>query len=36
MEMPCLYEDGYKIEINISYLVGYLNLEGDINLWESL
>ena len=36
MVMPCLYEDGPKIERKISHRVGDLNLEGDLNLQENL
>ena len=36
MVMPCLYEDGPRIEIKISHRVGDLNLEGDLNLQENL
>jgi len=36
MVMPCLYEDGPRIETKISHRVGDLNLEGDLNLQENL
>ena len=36
MEMPYLYEEGPKIEKRITFQVGDLNLEGDLNLLESL
>src|SRR3984885_9676816 len=36
MVMPCLYEDGTRIETKISHRVGDLNLEGDLNLQENL
>ena len=36
MEMPYLYDEGPKIETRIRFRVGDLNLEGDINLLESL
>ena len=36
MVMPCLYEDGPRIETKISHRGGDLNLEGDQNLQENL
>ena len=36
MEIPYLYEEGPRIEMRIRFQVGDLNLEGDLNLLESL
>ena len=36
MVMPCLYEDGPRIETKIGYRVGDQNLERDVNLQENL
>ena len=36
MEMPYLYEEGPIIETRIRFQVGDLNLEGYLNLMESL
>ena len=36
MEMPCLYEDGPRIETKIIHRVGDLNIEGDLNLKGNL
>ena len=36
MEMPYLYEEGPRIETKISFQVVDKNIEGDINLQESL
>ena len=36
MEMPYLYEEGPKTETRIRFRVGDPNIEGDLNLLESL
>ena len=36
METPYLYEEGPKTETRIRFRVGDRNLEGDLNLLESL
>ena len=36
MEMAYLYKEGPKIETRVRFRVGDLNLEGDLNLLESL
>ena len=36
MVMPCLCQDGPRTKTKISYQVGDLNLEGDLNLQEIL
>ena len=36
MEMPYLYEEGPRTDTRIRFRVGYLSLEGDINLQEIL
>ena len=36
MEMPCLYEDGPRIETKISPRMGDLNIEGYVNIHGNL
>ena len=36
MEMPYMYEEGHKTKTRIRFRVGDPNLEGDLNLLESL
>ena len=36
MEMPYMYEEGPRTKIRIRFRVGDINLEGDVNLLESL